>query len=35
MLRKHKVLLIDDDQDNLKLVSRLLEHENMEVRKAT
>jgi diguanylate cyclase (GGDEF)-like protein len=35
MIRAHKVLLIDDDKDNLKLVSRLLQHENMEVRQAT
>ena len=31
----NKVLLIDDDKDNLKLVTRLLEHEGLVVRSAT
>lgn len=35
MVGAHKVLHIDDDKDNLKLVSRLLEHEGLVVRQAT
>lgn len=31
----NKVLLVDDDKDNLKLVTRLLEHEGLVVRSAT
>ncbi len=35
MVGARKVLHIDDDKDNLKLVSRLLEHEGLIVRQAT
>ncbi len=34
-LMNNKVLLIDDDRDNLKLVTRLLEHEQLLVKQAT
>jgi len=34
MAREHKVLVIDDDKDNLRLVSRLLQHEGCQVMQA-
>jgi diguanylate cyclase (GGDEF)-like protein len=33
--REHKVLVIDDDKDNLRLVSRLLQHEGCQVMQAS
>lgn len=35
MVREHKILMIDDDKDNLRLVSRLLQHEGCQVMQAT
>ncbi len=35
MAREHKVLIIDDDKDNRRIVSRLLEHEGCAVREAS